>query len=73
MKGTSELASDEDTNRRDSNIENRIFVVIGFAIGFRRGGGGGGCAGGGSGCFLVKNVEVDIKTRGARVRIWSNQ
>jgi hypothetical protein len=22
---------------------------------------------------LVKNVEVDIKTRGARVRIWSNQ
>jgi hypothetical protein len=72
MKGTSELASDEDTNRRDSNIENRIFVVIGFAIGFRRGG-GGGCAGGGSGCFLVKNVEVDIKTRGARVRIWSNQ
>jgi hypothetical protein len=70
MKGTSELASDEDTNRRDSKIENRIFVVIGFAIGFR---GGGGCAGGGSGCFLVKNVEVDIKTRGTRVRIWSNQ
>jgi hypothetical protein len=73
MKGTSELASDEDTNRRDSKIENRIFVVIGFAIGFRGGGGGGGCAGGGSGCFLVKNVEVDIKTRGTRVRIWSNQ
>jgi hypothetical protein len=71
MKGTSELASDEDTNRRDSKIENRILFVIGFAIGFR--GGGGGCAGGGSGCFLVKNVEVDIKTRGTRVRIWSNQ
>jgi len=73
MNGTSELASDEDTNRRDSKRENRIFVVVGFAIGFRRGGGDCDSGGGGSGCSLVKNVEVDIKTRGTRVRVWSNQ
>ena len=64
MKGTSELARDEDTNRRDSKRENRIFVVIGFAIGFRPD--GGGCdsgGGGGSGCFFGKKCGSGNKNK----------
>ena len=52
MKGTSKLASDEDTNTRDSTRENIIFVIIGFAIGLRRGSGGDRGGGGGGSSSL---------------------